>query len=354
MELGEPFLGRGEISPVFELPTGAVWQPSLLLFGTLRSAIQTFDNGDGSIDEWANRADLFAQLRATGTERIVLGIRPLDLDGEFSGYSFDDDEFFDSFNANVTTLFVEGEFGEIFPDLDPNDRLPLDIGFSVGRQVLSFQEGMLINDDSIEAVGITRDSMTVFGLPDLRVTALYSWNKIDRGNNRGVANEEDRSADLFGLFSEADFKCCTVDLIYINADADTGDGFFAGLSSVQRIGHFSTSFRVNTSVALEDETLAVRDGTLFFGEGSWTPPGTHDNLYVTGFWGIDEFTSAARGPTQGGPLGRTGILFAAVGLVCTRFTLAGPNASKTMLSAGTPHSSRPGTNDSIIAEGPQT
>jgi hypothetical protein len=37
-------------------------------------------------------------------------------------------------------------------------------------------------------------------------------------------------------------------------------------------------------------------------------------VYANAFWGIDRFASAARGPTTGGPLGRTGILFAAVGI----------------------------------------
>ena len=34
-------------------------------------------------------------------------------------------------------------------------------------------------------------------------------------------------------------------------------------------------------------------------------------MYANVFWGIDRFASAARGPTTGGPLGRTGILIAA-------------------------------------------
>jgi hypothetical protein len=39
-----------------------------------------------------------------------------------------------------------------------------------------------------------------------------------------------------------------------------------------------------------------------------------DLVYLNGFWGLDSFTSAARGATAGGPLGRVGILNAAVGL----------------------------------------
>ena len=35
LELGNPYLGTGRIKPGIQLPTGAVWQPSLIVFGTL-------------------------------------------------------------------------------------------------------------------------------------------------------------------------------------------------------------------------------------------------------------------------------------------------------------------------------
>ena len=51
VELGEPFLGTGTLKPGFRLPTGAVWQPALLLFGTFRTAVQSSDGGTGRITE---------------------------------------------------------------------------------------------------------------------------------------------------------------------------------------------------------------------------------------------------------------------------------------------------------------
>ena len=139
LELGDAFLGEGNLSSGFELPTGAVWQPSLWVFGTLRSALQTIDTGDADrITEWANRFDFFANLQLTGTEKIVLGIRPLDKNrpGQFSGYTFepdDDDGFDNELNANIRTFFAEGDFGSLFPDLDPVGTSILDFGFTVGR-----------------------------------------------------------------------------------------------------------------------------------------------------------------------------------------------------------------------------
>jgi hypothetical protein len=75
IEIGPRFLDTGNIDPGFTLPTGAVWQPALWVFGGFRTALQYFDNGPGQENqEWASRLDLFANLQFTATERILLGI----------------------------------------------------------------------------------------------------------------------------------------------------------------------------------------------------------------------------------------------------------------------------------------
>ena len=311
LELGDPFLGTGTLQSGFELPTGAVWQPSLLVFGTFRSALQNFDDGDISRFEWANRLDLFANLQLSGTERLVIGMRPVDEDGQFSGYQFHPESgASEYFNAELQTFFFEGDFGEIFPNLDPGDSRSFDLGFSVGRQPLSYQEGMLIDDD-MQALGLTRNTLLPQSGSDWQLTLLWSWDEINRGNNR-----KDQGSDLFALLFAGDFphRSINADLVYVDSDQSNGDGLYLGLASVQRLGHFNTALRVLGSKALDDESSWVGDGTLLFGEVSWTPAWSHDLVYVNGFWGIDDFTSAARGPDRGGPLGRVGILFAAVGL----------------------------------------
>lgn len=313
LELGTPFQAPGTIEEGIRIPDGAVLQPSLLVFGTLRSAIQAFNNGETTFSEWANRLDLFANLQLTGTERILVGMRPLDEDGHFTGYRFNPnrhDGVEDEFNADITTFFFEGELGEMFPAADPRDTESLDWGLAVGRQPLLFQEGMLINDD-IDAIGLVRNMILPEGGSNLRMTFLYGWNQIHRDDN-----QEDSSVQLFGVFTESDWPTSTVavDVAYILDDDDRSDGVFWGISSVQRIRHVNTSFRLLGSHALDDESDAVSSGYLLFAEISWTPKKTEDLVYLTTFWGIDNFSSAARGPATGGPLGRTGILFAAVGL----------------------------------------
>ena len=315
LELGEPFLGAGPLGSEIELPTGAVWRPSLWVFGTHRMAVQTFDDAATRTSEWAHRLDLFANLKLSASERLLIGLRPLDRDNRFTGVSVEPDgDFQDEFNAVVRTLFFEGDAGEIFPNLDREDTGMFDIGFSVGRQAVLFQDGILIDSGGLgnpDAVSLVRNNLQLPGTSNVRISVFYAWDNVYRDDN-----QLDPDARLFGLFTETDFSFTTVDLdlVYIEAGQDTGDAFFAGLRGVQRIGPFNTTFTLNTSLPTNRETSETSRGTLIFNEISWTPSHTQNFLYLNTFWGIGEFSSAIRGPATGGPLGRTGILFAAVGL----------------------------------------
>ena len=313
MEWGEPFLGTGEIGSGFELPTGAVWNPSLLAFGNFRTALQVFDTRAGRFSDWASRLDLFTQLSLTPTERILVGIRPFDDTRNFIGHRFlpeAADGWNEELDANIDVLFFEGDFGELFPRLDPADRGRFDLGFSVGRQQIQIQEGILIND-IMDAAGVVKNNLISSRVINWRLTALAAWEDIHRDDNF-----EDDRASLFGIFNEFDFSARTVnlDMAFVASSKRTGDGLYFGLSGVETWGSLNATWRVNTSVSLNDDTTAVATGWLPSLELSWTPTGTEDVVYVNGFWAIDEFTSAARGPTSGGALARTGILFEAVGL----------------------------------------
>ena len=309
-----PFLGLGSITPGFESPTGAIWQPSLIIFGEYRSAIQSFNDGDRDVTEWANRFDLFANYYLTPTERFFVGVRPLDEEGDFTGYRFGGDRgsgWHEAFNFELRSLYFEGDFGEIFPRLDPDDSRNLDFGFSVGRQPVNFQDGIMIND-TIDAVGVTRSSLFLLGSSATRITAMYGRNEVHRGDN-----VRDRDASIYGLFVSSDYDKSTwdVDLAYVDGSNETGgDGAYLGVAQTRRIGHLNSTLRANFSWALDEETDAVGTGTLLTAQLSRTPTYNHDLIYLNAFAGIDDYTSAARDPSVGGPLGNIGILFAAVGL----------------------------------------
>ncbi|MDF1792695.1 MAG: hypothetical protein P1U88_12335 [Thalassobaculaceae bacterium] len=318
LEIGPDLLGTGPLDPGFELPTGAVWQPALWVFGQYRTGVGVFRNGTATeVQEWANRLDLFANLRLSGTERVLLGLSPLRDGGRYSGYHRrpEADEGFDNqFSGEITALFFEGEIGEIFPNADPFDAGGLDIGFTVGRQQLLFQEGLLIND-TVDAVAVTRDTLIVRDVSvDTRLTALFGWGNIHRSDN-----ERDDKAKLAGLFSETDFRASTValDAVWVTGGEDGGsgtDGLFLGAAATQRLGKVNTAFRLAQSVALDEASDAVDTGTVFLAELSGDPMGNDDVLYINAAWALDRFTSAARDPISGGPLGPVGILFAAPNL----------------------------------------
>jgi len=315
LEIGDTFLGAGNIKSGFTLPTGAVWQPNFILWGTYRTAINSFDDGivPGSerVTEWVNRLDLFGQLSLSQTERVVIGFRPIDKNGEFSGYRFNpNSDSVDSSNDDVNLLYFEGNLAEIFPHSGRTKRRRLDIDFSIGRQPLQFQEATLIND-IMDSIAFTRNNITL--LPkatNTRVAVIYGWDKVNRGNN-----VEDPDAKLFGLFTETDFPRSTVNLDFVYVDSDiTGDGFYAGLSAVQRFGKVNTAFRILHSEPTSGSTSETTRGTLAVAEISWTPAHTYNNVYTNFFWAIDAFNSASRDAATGGPLGLTGILYAATGL----------------------------------------
>jgi len=95
LEIGDTFLGPGNISPGFTLPTGAVWQPNLIVWGGFRTALSYVDDervtGDDYLSEWAYRLDLFAQVSLSQTERIVIGVRSFDENSGFAGRRFHPD-----------------------------------------------------------------------------------------------------------------------------------------------------------------------------------------------------------------------------------------------------------------------
>jgi hypothetical protein len=318
IEIGQnPFLGSGYIAPGFEIPTGAVWQPVFIVFGDVRTALQTFDDGTTQTTEWANRMDLYGNLYLTPTERILVGFRPLDTGGQavngvYSGYRFKpgDGNDVNGLNAKLTTGFFEGDFGELFPNLDLKDTKSLDYGFAIGRQNIVLQDGLLVND-TMDAIGITRSSLFLFGSNASHITALYGWNDIRRGNNTLYGD-----AHLFGLSSSFDYVYGTVDLdaLYVPApDRSGGDAFYAGAGITRRFEFVNATFRVVTSQS-DLETTAASTGTLVFSQISFTPPHSDNLVYWDTFWGIDKFSSAARDPDVGGPLGQEGLLFASAGI----------------------------------------
>ena len=180
----------------------------------------------------------------------------------------------------------------------------LDYGFSIGRQPLLIQDGLLINADRLDAISVTRNSLNGHGDLNSRTTAFFAWNQVHRNDDIN-----DPSAYLFGLFTENDFKVSTVnvDLVYVNAGSITGSAFYAGASAIQRLeglhNTWNSSFHVLTSQPTDHPDSSTGRGELLFAQLSMTPHSTPNLVYITGFWAIDQFSSAAPQPRGRRPAG---------------------------------------------------
>ena len=323
LEILQGFKREGPLKYEFPLPTGMVVSPNLLLYANYRTGIQTIENTgeDDPRVEWTNTLGVLANLEITGTERVLVGMTPLNDGGLRTRYTFNDpnplveeDEFEAEWNSRITTAFFEGELSEMIPIIDWKGRRPLDYGIAVGRQPVQIQEGFLIAD-TIDSVAITRNTVPIPGTAYARITALYGWrHKIHRR-----MNQEDTKAQLFGLFGVADIGHSTLDLgvTYLTSTTvNGGDQVNVAISAQQPVivfnRLFSTTFRVANSVALDKDNLAASDGTLLYCSISTTPRRTEDILYLNIFGAIDDYAPSSR--AAGGPLGRTGLLFAGNGL----------------------------------------
>jgi hypothetical protein len=316
-----PFLGPGNIISGFKSPTGAVWQPAFWVFGSVQSSAGVINDGINPTREYASaRVEINGNLQLTPTERIVIGFTPLSQGGNLgTGLLHVDGQgtnFVNALNPNVQTLFFEGDTRQLFPGIDSNDRNGLDFGFAIGRQWISFQDGVMINDN-IQALGITKDTIQIpaIGTQDMRVTGLFGWADIRRNDTF-----PDPSAYLLGVFTETDFRKSTVDVDFSYVSSNNprdpygvqrgGSGAYFGASATQRFGLINSTFRIDTSSALDGTGTAVDNGALFLAEFSRTMPGSTNLLYANFFATAGDYTSAARSGQVGGPLERVGILFA--------------------------------------------
>ncbi|MEC5127722.1 hypothetical protein VSU19_13225 [Verrucomicrobiales bacterium BCK34] len=310
------FLSPGPIDEGITVASGATWRPSFMLFGNLRTGIQSYESaGGGRINEWANRLDIFGNLTLTSTERLLIGFRPLDENGIYTGVAggsgLRNDGFQNGLDLEPHTFFFEGYLDELFPFLDPDDFKGNDYGFSFGRQPFSLQDGIMANDD-IDAFAITKHNMFLLGSSNARVSAWFGFNEINRGDNL-----RDSSAHLFALDAAFDYPKNTIeaDIAYVDGSSSHGgDGLYFGLGHITQLGYWNSTFRVNRSFAMNRNTAAIDDGWLLTHQFGRAMRHSEDIFTMSSFAEFDNYTSVARGPEEGGSLGGFSLLHRAVGL----------------------------------------
>ena len=333
IELGRGINEVGELSPGIEMPTGAVWQPALWVYGSARVAGLATD-GDrrtrqgGDSAEIAGRVDLFANLQLTGTERVLAHFRPLDKGGRFARKVLSPDATGTDIDVDfdAESLFFEGDIGEMFPKLDPEDRGELDMGFAVGRFPVEFQNGYLIRDE-MTAVGLSKTNVQVPGSSGVRVMGLWAFDHVNESNGA----RDPRDVNLFGLFVEGDFPwgLMEFDVAGTVSGELRGDQINVGLGWT---GHSAgNNYSIHANVSQHSDQLVVMDedpkkrinvrpngqvkdydGALLVAGYSTEINANHDLLYANGYWAEGDFGRLASNGTP--PLGPVGLSYAGVGL----------------------------------------
>ena len=322
IEIGRGINEVGPLSEGIELPTGAVWQPALWIYGSQRIALLATD-GDrrtrpgGDRSEVMTRMDLFANLQLSGTERIVAHVRPMDRKGQFAGRVLGPDsaesDWKAEWDADFETIFFEGDLGEMFPLVDPQDSGSGDLAFVVGRFPVEFQNGYLVRDE-MTAVGLSQDNIQMEGSSGIRIAGLWAFDHI----NEPTSMPDERDVDLFGLFIEGDFPwgLLELDVAGTVAGEERGKQVNAGVGWTGHIAGNNYSVYANVSHHYDqsDEVERVKDfdGALLVGGYSTEVNLRRDLLYATGYWAAGDFGRVASNATP--PLGPVGLSYAGVGL----------------------------------------
>lgn len=311
IELGRGINEVGELSPGIEMPAGAVWQPAFWAYGTARVAglatdgnRRTIPGGDSA--EVMARMDLFANLQLTGTERVHAHFRPLDQRGGFAGRVLSPKESSTTFDIDLDaeTLFFEGDVGEMFPNLDPEDRGELDMGFAFGKFPVEFQNGCLVRDE-MTAVGLSKTNVQIPGSSGVRVMGLWAFDHVNESNGA----RDRRDVDLFGLFIEGDFPwgLMELDLAATVSDDRRGDQVNAGVGWTGHSAGNNYSLHANVSQHFNQTVDRARginvrpngqpkdyDGGLVVAGYSTEINPRHDLFYANGFWASGDFGRLAK------------------------------------------------------------
>ncbi len=331
IELGRGINETGPLSPGIELPTGAVWQPALWIYGAQRLAVLATD-GDrrtrrgGDYSEVMTRMDLFANLQLSGTERVLAHVRPMDKGGRFAGRrlgpSGTDTGWETDWDADLETAFFEGDLGELFPRLDPDDRRSGDIGFVFGKFPVEFQNGYMVRDEMM-AVGLAQANLQMDGSSGIRLAGLWAFDDVDEPDR----TPDERDVHLLGLFLEGNFPwgLLELDIAGTAGNRDRGKQVNAGVGWTDHAAGHNYSVYLNLSQHFDqvidaEQGLNIRpngeekdyDGLLAVVSYSTETNLRRDLLYATGYWAEGDFERLASNATP--TLGPVGLSFAGVGL----------------------------------------
>lgn len=289
--------------------------PHLYVYGDWRTAAGYSDLGSEFTSRLATRLNLDIDLGLTATERIHALIRPLDNNVEFTQLGFgglDDGESQLELDADLETLFFEGDLGAIFGGPGAKS-----IPIAAGKVPLLFQNGVWVEDAFTGfAVSFPAKNSKRFDVANYDWTVFGAFDDVTTGADGdpfGLAGEDTNLLGVAGFLEATDGYW---EVGYAYADIEDGLSYHNVTASFsQRFGAFlSNSIRVIGNFGQDPDPgfAKTADGVLLLVENSFITENPYSVLpYFNFFSGFGTPQSLARAADAGGVLKNTGLNFEA-------------------------------------------
>lgn len=344
VEVGNTTEEPGPVDKGYKVYSDVTWRPQFVasILSESVGGYRRTNRGEdtGTIN---TNLDIILKFALTETEQFKAVFRPLDDDdGEVLSYQFGRKEVrgfkTKGLNAQVRQLFFEGKLHNTMPWLSNEDLDWMNFGYSVGLQAIRTDDGIVLDDDSVGAVGISIDNGSDYGehtpecIKEIKAARKENRNpvldcehsdgdKYTRGRlaavfmtygvHRGDRQRDDKSwiAGLRGDMDHANFTAM-LDIFYADGSREAGDGVFVGgaIRPTYSVFGIDTTLRGAISIPTSDETEATKSGGIGILELSKTVR-DKDQLYLNLFGVVDDYRAAGLDPRAAGPLGPVGILF---------------------------------------------
>jgi len=290
------------------------------IYGDVKTAVAYNDNGAAEIGQAAIQLNLDIDYKFTATERIHAFIQPLNQGVKFTRCEFaadNDDGCQLEFDANINTLFFEGDVGAIYGGFS-GQSAPFDLPIAVGLMPLLFQNGVWV-EDAFLGVAATVPALNspMFDISNMDITAFAAFDKV---SSKGVLDRfgevADHNVNLYGVTAFVDVLKGYIEGGYAYTDGRDGlrdqsyhnasiafSRRYGGLvsNSVRAVWNFG-QHRANARQNADGVALLIESSFITSLPTTLVP-------YLNMFVGFDRPQSLARDGAAGGILKNTGINF---------------------------------------------
>jgi hypothetical protein len=178
--------------------------PGLAIYGDWRTAVAYNNNNGKDIAQIATRLNLDVDFKFSGTERIHAFFTPLqENNNKFTRFEVGggnaNHKFNDEFDADLQTLFFEGDFGSLYSGFSGKEA-SFDLPFTVGLFPLFLQNGIWANDAILGgAVSLPAKNSAALGLANFDITFFAAFDNVDNAGIIGAADADNHLANLYGV-----------------------------------------------------------------------------------------------------------------------------------------------------------